>query len=139
MKKTIPKLTKEENTTSDGDKQSAANQEQNNKKVTVKATTLKKVVNKKTKKIEVTWKKVKGASGYTVYKKVVKNGTKAKKAKKIKFVKVKNISAKKCKFTLKLKKKATTSFYVKAFVKTKVNGKTKVIYGKASNVRKVKA
>lgn len=108
------------------------------KKVTVGKTKLTSVKKKKG-KATLTWKKVKGASGYTVYKKVVKNGIKAKKAKKIKFVKVKNISAKKCKFTLKLKKKATTSFYVKAFVKTKVNGKTKVIYGKASNVRKVKA
>ena len=84
------------------------------------------------------WKKVKGASGYTIYKKVVKNGTKAKKAKKIKFMKVKNVSAKTTKFTIKLKKKATTSFYIKAFVKTKVNGKTKTVYGKASNTKKVK-
>ena len=82
--------------------------------------------------------KSKGASGYTIYKKVVKNGTKAKKAKKIKFVKVKNVSAKTTKFTIKLKKKATTSFYIKAFVKTKVNGKTKTVYGKASNTKKVK-
>lgn len=96
-------------------------------------------VKKKKGKAILTWKKVKGASGYTIYKKVVKNGTKAKKAKKIKFVKVKNVSAKTTKLTIKLKKKATTSFYVKSFVKTKVNGKTKTVYGKASNVKKVKA
>lgn len=95
-------------------------------------------VKKKKGKATLKWKKVKGASGYTIYKKVVKNGTKAKKAKKIKFVKVKNVSAKTTKLTIKLKKKATTSFYIKAFVKTKVNGKTKIVYGKASNTKKVK-
>ena len=95
-------------------------------------------VKKKKGKALLKWKKVKGASGYTIYKRVVKNGTKAKKAKKIKFVKVKNVSAKTTKLTIKLKKKATTSFYIKAFVKTKVNGKTKTVYGKASNTKKVK-
>jgi len=94
---------------------------------------------KKKGKAVLTWKKVKGASGYTIYKKVVKKGTKAKKAKKIKFVKVKNVSAKTTKFSIKLKKKATTSFYIKAFAKTKVGGKAKTVYGKASNVKKVKA
>lgn len=94
---------------------------------------------KKKGKVVLTWKKVKGASGYTIYKKVVKKGTKAKKAKKIKFVKVKNVSAKTTKFTIKLKKKATTSFYIKAFVKTKIGGKAKTVYGKASNVKKIKA
>lgn len=96
-------------------------------------------VKKKKGKAVLTWKKVKDASGYTIYKKVVKKGTKAKKAKKIKFVKVKNVSAKTTKLTIKLKKKATTSFYIKAFAKTKVNGKAKTVYGKASNVKKVKA
>ena len=96
-------------------------------------------VKKKKGKAVLTWKKVKGASGYTIYKKVVKKGTKAKKAKKIKFVKVKNVSAKTTKISIKLKKKATTSFYIRAFKKAKVNGKTKTVYGKASNVKKVKA
>ena len=96
-------------------------------------------VKKKKRKAVLTWKKVKGASGYTIYKKVVKKGTKAKKAKKIKFVKVKNVSAKTTKISIKLKKKATTSFYIRAFKKAKVNGKTKTVYGKASNVKKVKA
>lgn len=54
-------------------------------------------------------------------------------------MKVKNVSAKTTKFTIKLKKKATTSFYIKAFVKTKVNGKTKTVYGKASNTEKSKS
>lgn len=105
-------------------------------KVTVAKVKLKKA-KKKGKKVTLTWSKNKKASGYTIYKKVVKKGTKAKKAKKIKFVKVKNVSAKKLKLTLKLKKKTTTHFYVKAFIKTKVDGKTVTTYSKASNTKKV--
>ncbi len=92
---------------------------------------------KKGKKVTLKWTKNKDASGYTIYKKVVKKGTKAKKAKKIKFKKVKNVSAKKLKLTLKLKKKTTTQFYVKAFVKSTVDGKTVTTYSKASNTKKV--
>lgn len=94
-------------------------------------------VNKKKKKVTLTWTKNKKASGYTIYRKVVKKGTKAKKAKKIKFKKVKNVSKKTLKLTLKLTKKSTTYFYVKAFVKTKSNGKTVTTYSKASNTKKV--
>ncbi|MCM1244561.1 MAG: leucine-rich repeat domain-containing protein [Roseburia sp.] len=106
--------------------------------VKVSAVKLKKAkVNKKKKKVTLTWSKNKKASGYTIYKKVVKKGTKAKKAKKIKFVKVKNVNKKTLKLTLKLAKKSTTWFYVKAFVKTKTGGKTVTTYSKASNTKKV--
>lgn len=106
-------------------------------KVTVSSVKLKKAkVNKKKKKVTLTWSKNKKASGYTIYKKVVKKGTKAKKAKKIKFVKVKNVNKKTLKLTLKLAKKSTTYFYVKAFVKTKTGGKTVTTYSKASNTKK---
>lgn len=104
----------------------------------VSAVKLKKAkLNKKTKKVTLTWSKNKKAGGYTIYKKVVKKGTSAKKAKKIKFKKVKNVSKKTLKLTLKLSKKTTTYFYVKAYVKTKVNGKTTTVYSKASNTKKV--
>lgn len=104
----------------------------------VSAVKLKKAkLNKKKKKVTLTWSKNKKASGYTVYKKVVKKGTKAKKAKKIKFKKVKNVSKKKTKLTLKVKKKTTTYFYVKAYVNVKINGKTVKVYSKASNTKKV--
>ena len=106
-------------------------------KISVSSVKLKKAaVNKKKKKVTLTWSKNPKASGYTIYKKVVKKGTKAKKAKKIKFKKVKNVSAKTLKFSLKLAKKSTTTFYVKAFIKTKVNGKTVTYYSKASNNKK---
>lgn len=105
---------------------------------TVSPVKLKKAkVNKKKKKVTLTWSKNKKASGYTIYRKVVKKGTKAKKAKKIKFKKVKSVNRKTLKLTLKLTKKSTTSFYVKAFVKTKSNGKTVTTYSKASNIKKV--
>lgn len=107
-------------------------------KVTVSSVKLKKAkVNKKKNKVTLTWSKNKKASGYTIYKKVVKKGTKAKKAKKIKFVKVKNVNKKTLKLTLKLAKKSTTYFYVKAFVKTQTGGKTVTTYSKASNTKKV--
>ncbi len=93
---------------------------------------------KKGKKVTLTWSKNKKASGYTIYKKVVKKGTKAKKAKKIKFKKVKNVGKNKAKITLKLAKKSTTYFYVKAYVKSTVNGKKVTTYSKASNTKKVK-
>lgn len=109
-------------------------------KVTVSAVKLKKAkVNKKKKKVTLTWSKNKAASGYTIYRKVVKNGTKAKKAKKIKFKKLKNVSASKMSLTLKLTKKATTSFYIKAYQKVNVNGKTTTVYSKASNTKKCRS
>lgn len=104
---------------------------------TVSSVKLKKVkVNKKSRKATLTWSKNSKASGYTIYRKVVKKGTKAKKAKKIKFVKVKDVKKNVTKLTLKLTKKSTTYWYVKAFVKTKAGGKTKTIYSKASNTKK---
>lgn len=107
-------------------------------KVTVSAVKLKKAkMNKNKKKVTLTWTKNNKASGYTIYKKVVKKGTKAKKAKKIKFVKVKNVNKKTLKLTLKLAKKSTTYFYVKAYVQTKTGGKTVTTYSKASNTKKV--
>lgn len=106
------------------------------KKIKVSSVKLKKLKKKK-KKATLTWSKNKKASGYTIYKKVVKKGTKAKKAKKIKFIKVKNVKAKSTKLTVKLSKKCTTTFYVKAFIKTKANGKSVTYYSKASNTKKV--
>lgn len=104
---------------------------------TVSSVKLKTVkVNKKRKKATLTWTKNKNASGYTIYRKVVKKGTSSKKAKKIKFVKVKDVKKNVSKLTLKLTKKATTYWYIKAFVKTKADGKTKTIYSKASNTKK---
>lgn len=103
-------------------------------KITVAAVKLKKAkVNKKKKSVTLTWTKNKKASGYTIYKKVVKKG---KKAGKVKFKKFKNVSKKRLKLTIKLAKKSTTYFYVKAYVKTKVNGKTVTTYSKASNTKK---
>lgn len=103
----------------------------------VKLTKIKK--NKKGSKITLTWTKNKKASGYTIYKKVVKKGTKAKKARKIKFVKVKNVNKNTLKFTMKLAKKSTTYLYVKAYQKTTVNGKSTTIYSKMSNTKKAVA
>lgn len=104
------------------------------KKVIVSAVKLKKAkVNKKKKNVTLTWTKNKNASGYTIYKKVVKKG---KKASKVKFKKFKNVSKKKLKLTVKLSKKSTTYFYVKAYVKTTANGKTVTTYSKASNTKK---
>lgn len=106
-------------------------------KPTVSSVKLKTVkVNKKRRKATLTWTKNKNASGYTIFRKVVKKGTSSKKAKKIKFVKVKDVKKNVSKLTLKLTKKATTYWYVKAFVKTKTDGKTKTIYSKASNTKK---
>lgn len=93
-------------------------------------------VNKKGKKVTLTWTKNKSASGYTIYKKVVKKGTKAKKAKKIKFKTCKNVNNKKTKLTIKLAKKSTTYFYIKAYQKVTVNGKITTVYSKASNTKK---
>lgn len=103
----------------------------------VKLTKVKK--NKKGNKVTLTWTKNKKASGYTVYKKVVKKGTKTKKAKKIKFVKVKNVGKKTCKLTLTLAKKSTTYFYVKAFEKTTGSGGARTVYSKMSNTKKAAA
>lgn len=109
-------------------------------KVTVSAVKLKKAkVNKKKKKVTLTWSKNKNASGYTIYRKVVKNGTKAKKAKKIKFKKLKNVNSKKLSLTISLTKKAATSFYIKAYQKVTVDGKTTMVYSKASNTKKCRS
>lgn len=109
-------------------------------KITVSPVKLTKVKkNKKGNKVTLTWTKNKKASGYTIYKKVVKKGTKASKAKKIKFVKVKSVGKKTCKFTLRLAKKATTYFYVKAYQKTTTGGKTTTVYSKTSNTKKMAA
>lgn len=108
------------------------------KPVKVSAVKLKKVkAGRNRKKATLTWSKNKKASGYTIYRKVVKKGVKGKKAKKIKFRKFKNCKKKVCKLTVRLTKKATTQFYVKAFIKTKINGKTVTYYSKASNIKKV--
>lgn len=105
--------------------------------ITVSAVKLTKVKkNKKGNKVTLTWTKNKKASGYTIYKKVVKKGTKANKAKKIKFVKVKNVGKNTQKLTLTLAKKSTTYIYVKAYQKATVNGKTKTVYSKMSNTKK---
>lgn len=103
----------------------------------VKLTKVKK--NKKGNKVTLTWTKNKKASGYTIYKKVVKKGTKANKAKKIKFVKVKNVGKKTCKITLTLAKKSTTYFYVKAYEKTAADGGSTTVYSKVSNTKKATA
>ncbi len=88
-------------------------------------------------KVTLSWTKNKKAGGYVIYKKVVKKGTKANKAKKIKFKKVKSVGKKTCKLSLKLTKHATTYLYVKAYQKTKAGGKTTVVYSKMSNTKKV--
>lgn len=104
--------------------------------ITVSPVKLKKA-KKKAGKVTLKWSKNKNADGYVIYKKAVKKGTKAKKAKKTAFIKAKTCNAKKTKLTLKLKKRATTQFYVKAYVKTVINGKTTTVYSPASNIRKV--
>lgn len=101
----------------------------------VKLTKVKK--SKKGNKVTLSWTKNKKAGGYVIYKKVVKKGTKANKAKKIKFKKVKSVGKKTCKLSLKLTKHATTYLYVKAYQKTKAGGKTTVVYSKMSNTKKV--
>lgn len=68
---------------------------------------------------------------------MVKKGTKAKKAKKIKFKKVKSVGKNTNKLTLKLTRHATTYLYVKAYQKTNIGGKTTVLYSKMSNTKKV--
>jgi len=93
--------------------------------------------NKKGNQVTLSWTKNKNAGGYVIYKKVVKKGTKAKKAKKIKFKKVKSVGKKTCKLTLKLTKHATTYLYVKAYQKTNTGGKTTTVYSKMSNTKKV--
>lgn len=101
----------------------------------VKLTKVKK--NKKGNQVTLSWTKNKNAGGYVIYKKVVKKGTKAKKAKKIKYKKVKSVGKKTCKLTLKLTKHATTYLYVKAYQKTNTGGKTTTVYSKMSNTKKV--
>ena len=100
---------------------------QNASKVTVTAplkVNLSTVKNAKGKKINVKWKKVKGAKGYQLQYALNK-----------KFKKKKSIQTKKTKYTIKkLKKKKTYYIRVRAY---KMNGKKKV-YGKWSKVKKVK-
>lgn len=95
--------------------------------------------NKAKTKVTLKWKKASGVSGYTIYVKAVAKG---KKAKKISWKKVANVSAKKTSYTVKLtskqkkllKKKGTLYFSIRAY--KKANGKT--YYGKYSNTKKVK-
>ncbi len=101
----------------------------------VKLTQVKK--SRKGNKVTLSWTKNHKAGGYVIYKKVVKKGTKAKKAKSIKFKKVKSVGKKTCKLTLKLTKHATTYLYVKAYQKTNAGGKTTVSYSKMSNTKKI--
>ena len=100
---------------------------QNASKVTVTAplkVNLSTVKNAEGKKINVKWKKVKGAKGYQLQYALNK-----------KFKKKKSIQTKKTKYTIKkLKKKKTYYIRVRAY---KMNGKKKV-YGKWSKVKKVK-
>lgn len=77
QKKVIAKLT-----TSGGDAQSVTNQGQVTD-VSVAGTSLKKVVNKKNKKIEVTWKKTEGVTGYEIQYSTNKNFKKGVRTKKV--------------------------------------------------------
>ncbi|MCR5798198.1 MAG: leucine-rich repeat domain-containing protein [Eubacterium sp.] len=99
-------------------------------------------INKKKKTAKLTWSTNTAASGYVVYRKqvkIVKNKKKQKKLnKKAKFKKLKTVKAPTTRLTVKLKKKTTTTFYVKAYVKLQVSNKTNMIYSKASNKKSVK-
>lgn len=97
------------------------------KKNTPAKTTLKKTKKVAKNKVQLTWKKVKKATGYEVYQSTKKNGT-YKKVKTVKKTKV--VSYK----TKSLKKKKTYYFKVRTY--RKVAGKT--YYGAFSNVKKVK-
>lgn len=139
-KKTTEKLTQGGSTTSNGDGQSEANSGQNTstgeeenseikqeqvlddegsdestKKVSVNGTVLKKVVNKKTKKIEVTWKKQKGVTGYEVQYSTNKDFKKGVHTKKV-------TGAAKVKVTIKGLKK-NKKYYVRIRTYKKVGGK----------------
>ena len=95
------------------------------KKYTVAKTTLKKA-KKSGRKAQLTWKKVKAATGYEVYQATKKNG---------KYTKVKTVKKNKvvtCK-TKSLKRKKTYFFKVRTY--RKVAGTT--VYGAFSNVKKV--
>lgn len=87
---------------------------------------IKSVKNKKGRKAVIKWKKVKGASGYVVYRSTSKKG----KYKAIKRVK----SQKKICFTNTKLKKRTYYYKVRAYKKVK----GKIVYGKYSSVKKVK-
>lgn len=139
-KKTTEKLTQGGSTTSNGDTQSEANSGQNTptgeegnseikqeqvqadeesdestKKVSVKGTVLKKIVNKKTKKIEVTWKKIKGITGYEVQYSTNKDFKKGVRTKKV-------TGAAKVKVTIKGLKK-NKKYYVRIRTYKKVGEK----------------
>lgn len=87
---------------------------------------LKSVKNVKGKKAAIKWKKVKGATGYAVYRSTSRNG-------KYRMVKKLN-SRKKINFTNTALKKKTYYYKVRAY--TKVKGK--IVYGAYSDVKKVK-
>lgn len=85
------------------------------KKITVKSTALKKVVNKKNKKIEVTWRKIKGVTGYEVQYSTYSNFKKGVRTKRI-------TGASKGKVTITGLKK-NKKYYVRVRAYKKVNGK----------------
>ena len=97
------------------------------KKNTPAKTTLKNVKKSSQNKAQLTWKKVKGATGYEVYQSTKKNGT-YKKVKTIKKNKVITVKTK------SLKKKKTYFFKIRTY-KT-VDGKK--YYGAFSNVKKIR-
>lgn len=95
QKKVIAKLTKDDstngagnsttgggNTATGGDAPSVTNQNQATD-VAVASTSLKKAVNKKSKKIEVTWKKAEGVAGYEIQYSTNKNFKKGVRTKKV--------------------------------------------------------
>lgn len=97
------------------------------KKVSVGKTTVKSVINKKSKTLAVAFNKVNGAKGYTVY---YSTNSKLKNASKI------NLSSKKRSATLtKLKKGKSYYVTVKAYKKDSLGNK---IYGKSNKIFKVK-
>lgn len=124
-RKTTEKLTQGGSTTSNGDAQSEANQGsamnnenvsgESTKNVLVNGTVLKKVVSKKTKKIEVTWKKQKGVTGYEVQYSTNKDFKKGVHTKKV-------TGAAKVKVTIKGLKK-NKKYYVRIRAYKKVDGK----------------
>ena len=122
----VPTEKKDETTTSKKNETTTAkkNETKPAKKYTVSKTTLKKV-KKSGKKAQLTWKKVKAATGYEVYQAVKKNG----KYKKVKTIKRNKVVTYK---TKSLKKK---TYFFKVRTYRKVAGKT--VYGAFSNVKKV--
>lgn len=117
-KPVVPTEKKDETTTAKKNETKPA------KKYTVSKTTLKKV-KKSGKKAQLTWKKVKAATGYEVYQAVKKNG----KYKKVKTIKRNKVVT----YKTKSLKKKTYFFKVRAY--RKVAGKT--VYGAFSNVKKM--